>query len=73
MFVLVAAVPALLVVVVGYVAGYAVTEWVYGLLGTEPARAPEAAGWTAGLLLLAVVVRQLVGRWRRRDGERHQK
>ena len=77
MFVLVLAVPALFVVVAGYVVGYAVTEWVYGLLGSPPDRGPEVAGWTTGLLL-TVVVRLLVGRWRRRgEGgdhrDRHQK
>jgi hypothetical protein len=66
MFVFAAAVPALLVVLVGYVAGYAVTEWICHLLGSESARTPEVAGWTTGLLLLAVVVRSLVRWWRRR-------
>ena len=70
MFVLVAAVPALLVVVLGYVAGYAVAQW----LGADPGRVPEAVGWTTGVLLLAVVVRLLVGLWRRRAAEdAHQK
>ena len=74
MFVFGAAVPALLVVLVGYVAGYAVTDWICGLVGTESARTPEVAGWTTGLLLLAVVIRQLTGWWRRRRAEeRHQK
>ena len=74
MFVFAAAVPALLVVLVGYVAGYAVTDWICGLLGAESARTPEVAGWTTGLVLLAVVVRQLAGWWRRRSAEGgHQK
>ncbi len=74
MFVFVAATPALLVVLVGYVVGYAVTDWICGLVGSESARVPEVAGWTTGLLLLAVVIRQLLSRWRRRRGEGgHQK
>ena len=74
MFVFAAAVPALVVVLVGYVAGYAVTAWICGLAGYESVRTPEVAGWITGLLLLAVVVRRLVGWWGRRRGERdHQK
>jgi Na+/phosphate symporter len=46
-FVLVLAVPALLVVVLGYVVGYAV--WAQ-LVGPDDA---EGAGWLTGLLLLA--------------------
>ncbi len=45
MFVLVLAVPALLVVVVGYVVGYGV--WA-GIIGPDGA---EIAGWLTGLLL----------------------
>ena len=66
MFVFAAAVPALLVVVLGYVVGFAVAEWFCDLLGAEAGRAPEVAGWTTGLLLLGVVVRVLVALWRRR-------
>ena len=66
MFVFAAAVPALMVVLLGYVAGYAVAEWVCGLLGVQASRTPEVAGWTTGLVLLAVLVRLLVNRWRRR-------
>jgi divalent metal cation (Fe/Co/Zn/Cd) transporter len=74
MVVFAAAVPALLVVLVGYVAGYVVTDRAFGLLGAEPGRTPEVAGWTAGLLLLAVVVRQFLSWWRRRQGGgEHQK
>ncbi|TFV76804.1 hypothetical protein E4P39_07860 [Blastococcus sp. CT_GayMR19] len=77
MFVFVAAVPALLVVLVGYVAGYAVAQWVCDLLGVGATRTPEVAGWTTGLVLLAVVVWLLLGRWRRgpegREGGAHQK
>lgn len=60
MGVLVFAVPALLVVVLGYAVGYAVAGW----LSAPPAVA-EAVGWTAGLVLLAAVVVAGVG-WRRR-------
>ena len=79
MFVLLFAVPALLVVVAGYAVGYAVAEWAYSLAGAEPARTPEVAGWTTGLALLAVVVWLLLSRWRRRgkagdrEKDRHQK
>ena len=72
MFVFAAAVPALLVVLVGYVAGYAVAQWVCDLLGVDATRTPEVAGWTTGLVLLAVVVWLLVSRWRRRrEGGNH--
>ena len=74
MFVLVFAVPALVVVVTGYALGYALAEWVCGLLGADVTRTPEVAGWTTGLLLLAAVVRLLVGLWRRRSAAgAHQK
>jgi hypothetical protein len=74
MFVFAAAVPALLVVVAGYVVGYAVAEWVCALVGAEATRAPEVAGWVTGLVLLVVVVRLLLVLWRRRDaGGPHQK
>jgi membrane protein implicated in regulation of membrane protease activity len=74
-FVLLAAVPALLVVVLGYAVGHAVTLWLGGLFGTSSVAAAEAVGWTTGLLLLAVVVRvaMLVLRRRRRAGGGHQK
>ncbi|CCG01306.1 hypothetical protein [Blastococcus saxobsidens] len=52
-------VPALLVVVLGYSVGYAVWE-AAGLPGD-----PEVAGWTAGVVLLAVLTWLLVS-WRRR-------
>jgi hypothetical protein len=59
-FVLVLVVPALLVVVVGYVVGYALwTE----LAGPDGA---EVAGWLVGLLLLVISVRVTVGLWRAR-------
>ena len=58
--VLVLAVPALLVVVLGYVVGYGVAGW----LGAAP-RVGEAVGWTTGLVLLVAVVTAGI-RWRRR-------
>ena len=64
MFVLVLAVPALLVVVLGYVVGYAVWG---GIVGPDHA---EVAGWLSGLLLLAgttlIAVRLLRARRRSR-------
>lgn len=70
MGVLVLAVPALLVVVVGYVVGYAAWGWLTdaadAVLGTSLGRtSPEPAGWLTGLVLLVVVVRLLL-RWYRR-------
>jgi hypothetical protein len=58
--VLVLAVPALLVVVLGYAVGFTVAGW----FGASPALG-EALGWATGLLLLAAVVVAVV-RWRRR-------
>ncbi|MGY1742163.1 MULTISPECIES: hypothetical protein [unclassified Blastococcus] len=64
MGILVLAVPALLVVVLGYAAGYTVAGW----FGAAP-RVGEAVGWGTGLaLLVAVVVAGL--RWRRRRTRR---
>ena len=69
MFVFAVAAPALLVVVLGYVLGYAVAE---GLAGS--ADVSEPAGWTTGLLMLLVVVRVALRTWRRRGGRGgHQK
>ena len=70
MFVFAAAVPALMVVVLGYVVGYVVTEWVSGLLDSAFGAplgpgVPEVVGWLTGLVLLGVVVRVLVDRRRR--------
>jgi MYXO-CTERM domain-containing protein len=69
-FVLVLAVPALLVVVLGYVVGHAVWAWLTGLLdpvlGTSLAAGAEPAGWITGILLLVAVVRFLAVRRRRR-------
>ena len=74
MFVFAAAVPALLVVVLGYVVGFAVARWFCDVVGADAGRAPEVAGWTTGLLLLALVVRLLVALWRRRSAAgAHQK
>ncbi|WP_104524043.1 hypothetical protein [Blastococcus atacamensis] len=75
MFVFAAAVPALLVVVVGYVAGHAVATWFCAVLGVDGRRPPEVAGWATGLVLLAVVGRVLLRRWRRRAAKSsgHQK
>jgi hypothetical protein len=59
-FVLVLAVPALAVVLLGYSVGYAVWNWLVGAGGAEP------AGWTTGVVLLAVTVRGALLLWRRR-------
>ncbi|MGY1704004.1 hypothetical protein ACI79C_05470 [Geodermatophilus sp. SYSU D00697] len=59
MSVFVLAVPALLVVVLGYVVGYTVWE-ATGLGGN-----PEIAGWLTGLVLLAGVTWALLSRPRR--------
>ncbi|MGY1825345.1 MULTISPECIES: hypothetical protein [unclassified Blastococcus] len=72
MFVLLA-VPGLLVVVAGYVVGFAVADWVCGLLDARPGGTPEVTGWVTGLLLLAVVLRVLLALRRRRAREGHQK
>jgi MYXO-CTERM domain-containing protein len=68
MFVLVLAVPALLVVVLGYVVGSAVWAWATGLLAPGLASGAEPAGWITGLLLLVAVVRVLLVRRRRQRG-----
>ena len=60
MFVLVLAVPALLVVVLGYVVGHVLWTAAGGAPG-----AGEAVGWTTGLVLLGVVLWVLLARWRR--------
>jgi membrane protein implicated in regulation of membrane protease activity len=73
MFVFAVATPALLVVVLGYVAGYAVAAWVTDLLGTSSPVVAERVGWATGLVLLAVVVRLVLLRRRRRRREGHQK
>ena len=70
MFVLLLAVPALLVVVLGYVVGHALWAWIGGAVdgaaGTSLASWAEAAGWGTGLLTLALAVRVAVGILRRR-------
>ena len=53
-------VPALLVVVLGYVVGYGLWSAVAGDAGAEP------AGWITGLLLLLLVSRLALLWWRRR-------
>ncbi len=74
MFVLLFAVPALLVVVLGYAVGYGLWTWLGGLVdhaaGTSVAGSAEAAGWVAGLLLLAVTTWAALRWWRRRRRRR---
>jgi hypothetical protein len=69
-FVLLLAVPALLVVVVGYVIGHGLWAWIGGMVdaafGTSVASAAEAAAWGTGLLALAGTVRLAVLVRRRR-------
>ena len=73
MFVVAAAVPALLVVLLGYVAGYTVTA-LLGRLSESAFGAPldpgtpEVVGWGTGLVLLGVVTWLAVARppWLRR-------
>jgi hypothetical protein len=55
-FVLLLAVPALLVVVAGYAVGYGLWTAIAGDAGAE------AAGWATGALALALAVRA-IGRW----------
>jgi hypothetical protein len=59
-FVLVVAVPALLVVVLGYVLGHGLWTWIAGMVdaafGTSLVSGAEAAGWITGLLGLAGAV-----------------
>ena len=59
MFLLVFAVPALLVVVLGYVLGHGLWSAVAGPHGAEP------AGWVTGFLLLVVVSWAGLRLWRR--------
>lgn len=59
MFVFLVAVPALLVVLLGYVIGH---ELWLGMGGPVPGA--EAAGWITGLLLLAAVLRHALSRAR---------
>jgi hypothetical protein len=59
-FVLVIAVPALLVVLLGYSVGYGLWTGLVGDAGAEP------AGWVTGLVLLVVTVRVALLLWRRR-------
>jgi MYXO-CTERM domain-containing protein len=73
-FLLVFAVPALVVVVLGYVVGHALWSWVGGLiddaLGTSLADGAEPAGWLTGTLLLVGVVLAVLRR-RRSKGRLH--
>jgi MYXO-CTERM domain-containing protein len=68
-FVLVLAVPALLVVLLGYVVGHGIWSWSAGLLDpatrTAPTPGAETAGWITGVLLLLGLV-CATGRRRRR-------
>lgn len=59
-FVLAIAVPALLVVLLGYSVGYGAWAALVGDTGAEP------AGWVTGLVLLLVTVRVALTLWRRR-------
>lgn len=67
-FVLAFAVPALLVVVLGYALGHRLWTWVTA--GTPLAAGAEAAGWTTGLLLLAGSLWLALARWRRSAHDR---
>ena len=71
---LVFAVPGLLLVVLGYVVGYAVIDWLAGTTGVDlPASAPEVGGWITGVLLMGAVTAGLVvhARRLRRTAGRH--
>jgi hypothetical protein len=74
MFLLVFAVPALGVVVVGYVVGYGLWAWVGGLLdsalGTSLAPGAEVAGWVTSVVLLVALTRVALIRLRRRSRRR---
>jgi hypothetical protein len=69
-FVLVFAVPALLVVVLGYTVGHWSWTWLGGVVdaafGTSLTEDAEVAGWLTGLVLLAVSVRVCLALWRSR-------
>jgi hypothetical protein len=73
-FVLVLAVPALLVVVAGYVVGHGLWTWLAGAaddaFGTSLVTGAEVAGWVTGLLFLAGVVRCAVTHLRRTRARR---
>ncbi len=70
MFVLVFAVPALLVVLLGYAVGHRLWRWIGGMVdgafGTSIAGGAEFAGWITGALVLAGAVWCLVVLRRRR-------
>jgi hypothetical protein len=59
-FVLVVAVPALLVLLLGYSVGYGLWSLLVGDPGAEP------AGWVTGAVLLLLTVRVGLLLWRRR-------
>ncbi|WP_425456766.1 hypothetical protein [Blastococcus colisei] len=63
--------PAMLVVLLGYVVGHGLWRWIGGMVdaafGTSAAAAAEIAGWTTGALLLAGVVWCLLLLRRRRS------
>ena len=68
------AVPGLLVVVLGYVVGYEVTDWLVDVTGADlPASVPEIGGWTTGGVLLVVVTAVLAVLLRRHRSGWHQK
>jgi hypothetical protein len=73
-FVLLVAVPALLVVVLGYVVGHGLWTWIAGMvdagLGTSLAAGAEEAGWITGLLGLAGAVRWALVCYRRARSRR---
>ena len=64
MFLLVFAVPALLVVLLGYVAGHGLWSWIArrldAALGTSLANGAEPAGWITGAVLLLGLVLAVV-------------
>lgn len=71
MFLLLLVVPALMVVVVGYVVGHGLWARFGGMVdaaaGTSLAGGAEPAGWLTGALALAVVLRLGVAVLRRRS------
>ncbi len=74
MFLLLLVVPAMMVVVVGYVVGHGLWAWFGGLVdaaaGTSLAAGAEPAGWLTGALALVVVLRIGVVVLRRRNRPR---
>ncbi len=74
MFLLLLVVPAMMVVVVGYVVGHGLWAWFGGLVdaaaGTSLVAGAEPAGWLTGALALVVVLRIGVVVLRRRNRPR---